>query len=97
MDVPNSEVGYTSATTGRGDLEIRKGHVVGLEKNNAKCLLKFKVDSFILTPSLIFPLFYHCRTPCTFLPNSKLLCLPFNAGIKSLRATLTADIFYWGF
>jgi hypothetical protein len=22
---------------------------------------------------------------------------PFNAGIKSRRATLTADIFYWGF
>jgi hypothetical protein len=24
-------------------------------------------------------------------------CLPFNAGIKPLRATLPAEIFYWGF
>jgi hypothetical protein len=30
MDVPASEVGYTSATTGRGDHEVRKGHVVAL-------------------------------------------------------------------
>jgi hypothetical protein len=28
MGVPTSEVGYTSATTGRGDHEVRKGHVV---------------------------------------------------------------------
>jgi hypothetical protein len=32
MGVPTSEVGYTSATTGRGDHEVRKGHVVALEK-----------------------------------------------------------------
>jgi hypothetical protein len=32
MGVPTSEVGYTSATTGRGDHEIHKGHVVALEK-----------------------------------------------------------------
>jgi hypothetical protein len=32
MGVPASEVGYTSATTGRGDHEIHKGHVV--KKNN---------------------------------------------------------------
>jgi hypothetical protein len=30
MDVPTSEVGYTSATTGRGDHEVHKGHVVAL-------------------------------------------------------------------
>jgi hypothetical protein len=29
MGVPTSEVGYTSATTGRGDHEVHKGHVVG--------------------------------------------------------------------
>jgi hypothetical protein len=35
MGVPTSEVGYTSATAGRGDHEIRKGHVVALgEKKN---------------------------------------------------------------
>jgi hypothetical protein len=32
MDFPNSEVGYTLATTGRGDHEVHKGHVVALEK-----------------------------------------------------------------
>jgi hypothetical protein len=31
MGVPTSEVGYTSATTGRGDHEVYKGHVVALE------------------------------------------------------------------
>jgi hypothetical protein len=28
MGVPTSEVGYTSAITGRGDHEVHKGHVV---------------------------------------------------------------------
>jgi hypothetical protein len=32
MDVPTSEVGYTSATTGRGDHEVHKGYVVALAK-----------------------------------------------------------------
>jgi hypothetical protein len=32
MGVPASEVGYTSATTGRGDHEVHKGHVVAFEK-----------------------------------------------------------------
>jgi hypothetical protein len=31
MGVPTSEVGYTSATAGRGDHEVHKGHVVVLE------------------------------------------------------------------
>jgi hypothetical protein len=30
MGVPTSEVGHTSATTGRGDHEVHKGHVVAL-------------------------------------------------------------------
>jgi hypothetical protein len=30
MGVPASEVGYTSVTTGRGDHEVHKGHVVAL-------------------------------------------------------------------
>jgi hypothetical protein len=34
MGVPTSEVGLTSATTGRGDHEVHKGHVVVLEENN---------------------------------------------------------------
>jgi hypothetical protein len=32
VGVSASEVGYTSATTGRGDHEVHKGHVA-LEKN----------------------------------------------------------------
>jgi hypothetical protein len=46
-----SEVGYTSATTGRGDHVVHKGHVVALEKNYSReiiwknsivlCLWKF--------------------------------------------------------
>jgi hypothetical protein len=32
MGVPTLKVGYTSATTGRGDQEVHKGHVVALEK-----------------------------------------------------------------
>jgi hypothetical protein len=34
MGVPNSEVGYTSATTRRGDREVHKRHVVALGKNS---------------------------------------------------------------
>jgi hypothetical protein len=30
MGFPTSEVGYTSVTTGRGDHEVHKGHVVAL-------------------------------------------------------------------
>jgi hypothetical protein len=32
MGFPTSEVGYTSATAGRGDHEVSKGHVVALGK-----------------------------------------------------------------
>jgi hypothetical protein len=32
MYVPTSEVGYTSATAGRGDHEVHKWHVLALEK-----------------------------------------------------------------
>jgi hypothetical protein len=38
MGVPTLEVGYTSATTGRGDHEVHKGHVVELEGGNPKWL-----------------------------------------------------------
>jgi hypothetical protein len=33
MGVPASEVSYTSATTGRGENEVYKGHVVALKKH----------------------------------------------------------------
>jgi hypothetical protein len=32
MDFPTAEVGYTSATAGRGDHEVHKGHVVKKKK-----------------------------------------------------------------
>jgi hypothetical protein len=35
MGIQTLEVGYTSATTGRGDHEVHKGHVVALEKKNS--------------------------------------------------------------
>jgi hypothetical protein len=38
MGVPTSELGYTSATTGRGDHETHDGHVVALENNNNNIL-----------------------------------------------------------
>jgi hypothetical protein len=39
MGFPASEVGYTSATTGRGDHEARKEHVVALKTKSTGCLM----------------------------------------------------------
>jgi hypothetical protein len=36
MGVPTSEVGYTSATTGRVDQEVHKGHVVALAQKRIR-------------------------------------------------------------
>jgi hypothetical protein len=36
MGVPASEVGYTSATTGTGEHEVYKGHVVALRGSELK-------------------------------------------------------------
>jgi hypothetical protein len=41
MGVPTSEVGYTSATTGRGDHEVQKGPVVALGR---KKLQTYKIS-----------------------------------------------------
>jgi hypothetical protein len=49
MGVPALEVGYTSATTGRGDHEVRKGHVVALGEKLLLFLLLF-ITAFGLTP-----------------------------------------------
>jgi hypothetical protein len=43
LGVPSLEVGYTSATTGRGVHEIHKGHVVALENK----ILKYNVGKKI--------------------------------------------------
>jgi hypothetical protein len=46
MGVPTLEVGYTSATTGRRNYEVHKGHVVALggqekEKKNHQSILNY--------------------------------------------------------
>jgi hypothetical protein len=46
MGVPTLEIGYTSATTGRGDHKVHKGHVVALEKNILTFVLT-RVGSFL--------------------------------------------------
>jgi hypothetical protein len=43
MGVPTTEVGYTSATTGRGVHEVHKGHVVGEKKKKEKKSLLLSV------------------------------------------------------
>jgi hypothetical protein len=50
MGVPNLEVGYTSATTGRGDHEVHKGHVVALEgKKNFMKILGALLECYMQT------------------------------------------------
>jgi hypothetical protein len=52
MGVPTLEVGYTSATTGKGDHEVHKGHVVALGKKKKKLRVygalkkEFSVDRY---------------------------------------------------
>jgi hypothetical protein len=50
MGDPTSEVGYTSATTGKGDHEIHKGHVVALGKEKSYCKLICKLRTVIDIP-----------------------------------------------
>jgi hypothetical protein len=38
MGAPSSEVGYTSATIGRGEHEVHKGHVVALKEEEEESL-----------------------------------------------------------
>jgi hypothetical protein len=55
MGAPTSEVGYTSATTRRGNHEVHKGHVVALEHKTSSylCVLFTKKDNLsAVTPGL---------------------------------------------
>jgi hypothetical protein len=55
VGVPTSEVGYTSATTGRGDHGVHKGHVVALKKNYENMVVKAVVlNLFSLLGSFFF-------------------------------------------
>jgi hypothetical protein len=40
MGVPTLEVGYTSATTGRGDHEVHKGHVMEKRRRRKNFILE---------------------------------------------------------
>jgi hypothetical protein len=52
MGVPTSEVGYTSATTGRGDHEVYKGHVVALgRKKKHRRAQKYQTIEALVYPS----------------------------------------------
>jgi hypothetical protein len=46
MGIPTSEVGYTSATTGRGDDEVHDGHVVALDLKKILIFLSVTCDSY---------------------------------------------------
>jgi hypothetical protein len=46
MGAPSLEVGYTSATTGRGDHEVHKGHVVALGKKKELTIPYFLKSDF---------------------------------------------------
>jgi hypothetical protein len=44
MGVQILDVGYTSATTGRGDHEVHKGHVAALGRKQRKLVCNVKSD-----------------------------------------------------
>jgi hypothetical protein len=54
MGVPTSDVGYTSATTGRGDHEVHKGHVVALGRKKLTPYIVAVSDEFISLLGLIY-------------------------------------------
>jgi hypothetical protein len=69
MGVPISEFDYTPATAGMGDHEVRKGHVVALEKNTSKdfrWIPWFTIYSHFLSSFYrkcnLFLIFNHCNS-----------------------------------
>jgi hypothetical protein len=46
MGVPTSDFGYTSTTTGRGDHEVLKEHVVEMERKNIYDNIYFTLYAF---------------------------------------------------
>jgi hypothetical protein len=51
MGVPTSEVGYTSATAGREDHEVHKGHVVAFGKKTYDNSCIFTANFLIMSIS----------------------------------------------
>jgi hypothetical protein len=56
MGVPTTEVGYTSATTGRGDHEVHKGHGVALGE------IDIYINSTNLTTKIGSSIYIKCTT-----------------------------------
>jgi hypothetical protein len=48
MGVPTSEVGYISATAGRGDHEVHKGHVVALKERKKEKIKPIKILLYLV-------------------------------------------------
>jgi hypothetical protein len=46
MGVPALKVGYTSATTGRGDHEVHKGHVVSMRRKKSLKIRQMEAELF---------------------------------------------------
>jgi hypothetical protein len=62
MGVPTSEVGYTSATTGRGGHEVHKGHMVALwEKLLLLLLLLILLIILLILLQLLVIIIMKCR------------------------------------
>jgi hypothetical protein len=59
MGVPTSEVGYTSVTTGRGDHEVHKRHVVGRGKKFFQSMCCKNKNVITLMNSIQMLWFYH--------------------------------------
>jgi hypothetical protein len=94
---PTSEVGYTLATTGRGDCEVHDGRVVAMENNNIfSCI----ISNLMLSHKPCSP----TTCPCQIIANNpvilKLLCCdissskcspPFQRNLLTSCTTKTAS------
>jgi hypothetical protein len=85
MGVPTSEVGYTSATTGRGNHEVHKGHVVALEKK--------KTDMPVYSiPRRIKKLFFSPERPDQVWDPSSLQSIQYRRQFAVLSSRYTTSI-----
>jgi hypothetical protein len=83
MGVPSSAVGYTSATTGRGDHEVHQGHAVAVR---GKKLRGFKIDS-VVTETINYE--YNPLTPTTLLAT---LIVQFEARTVSAASMMESGV-----
>jgi hypothetical protein len=71
MRVPTSDVGYTSATTGRGDHEVHHGHVVALGKNSFELMIMLRVNKCNIRDILLYDAAYVDKYLQTFRRNTQ--------------------------